>query len=499
MLPCDRSVVALVPAGRVATIAGAVDPDRGAPGEGRVLSRWRGAVLIGGYARRGPRRSPIAGDRGEPRNAQVIGSDVRVIGYVAQGSFRPGDRPRRARSRAAVRARGRTRHEWSSPTRSKTAGGRSSRPRSPQACRRGTERTNRSPPSTSYQARRRARPAGPRRAATARAASEEPSRRLGGELHAERLDRQGGARVRQEYCARPAARLKREVERNPFMPPLCPAKMRSRSRHICSPSPRPRFQTRGRRSPARGASRPRSPGGERLDPGRGGSRPSGAGRRGGSRAARCAPLPDIRHRLDVRNVGPGLHVVSDSRGLRRVPGRRLEPDRREQPLLDVGRVRRARYPGDDLPEQHEAEVRVVVLVARLEHAAPPRRGARTARRATGRRRLPLGAGLLALQARCVREQVLDGHAAVGKLGDVLGDRRAEVDRTCVAELHHGRRRERLRDRGDAVLRGGASPPGRRRRLRGRRRAARQGSPRTKTAALTLGRRRSAWSVLSQRS
>ena len=73
----------------------------------------------------------------------------------------------------------------------------------------------------------------------------------------------------------------------------------------------------------------------------------------------------LPHALDVR-----LDEVSGRSRLLGVEARPRQPERTEQPLLDILRVRPARHPLDDYSEQREREVRVVEAPAGRQMAEP---------------------------------------------------------------------------------------------------------------------------------
>ena len=115
--------------------------------------------------------------------------------------------------------------------------------------------------------------------------------------------------------------------------------------------------------------------------------------------------------------------------------------------------RGAAEPGHRLAEQGEAQVAVVVVVARTGATAPlPSLAASNASTWTPGDALPPRADRFALHPRDVGEQVADGRRGVPGLRHEPPDRVVERQQPVVAAAHHRDRDEGLGDRADPVLR-----------------------------------------------
>src|SRR5207342_1300634 len=89
------------------------------------------------------------------------------------------------------------------------------------------------------------------------------------------------------------------------------------------------------------------------------------------------------------------------------PGRALQPERPQDPLVDVVLERLPGETADDLAEKREAEVRVVEAPARLEHALDLAELGEELVAGRELERLPDLPFRLALEPRGVREQAAD--------------------------------------------------------------------------------------------
>ena len=138
-------------------------------------------------------------------------------------------------------------------------------------------------------------------------------------------------------------------------------------------------------------------------------------------------------------------------GWRRPPRRPPQPERPQQPLLDVLAKRRARDPRHHEPEQRVGEIRVVpggVAGEHLLRLAEPREQLLL----TGEdERLPDLARRLALEPRRVSQHPAQRRRPVLDLGQVLLEPVVEVELPLGAQLHDRGRGERLRDRRDRML------------------------------------------------
>ena len=113
------------------------------------------------------------------------------------------------------------------------------------------------------------------------------------------------------------------------------------------------------------------------------SAPPGQVADGAEERARGCDRLLVRHRLGDGDVGEALDEVAGRGVLAGPPRRAFETERAQDPLVDELRGRRARRALDHLTQERVGEVRVVPLLARLEHLLGLARAARGASRGRG--------------------------------------------------------------------------------------------------------------------